>query len=41
MYKVGGLSFGNGAESVVAVGPEADIHGWQNAGRECLSVETQ
>lgn len=31
----------NGAEGVVAVEPEAVFHGWQNAGRECLSGGTQ
>ena len=43
----GGLStdtaflFGNGAEGVVAVEPEAVFHGWLLAGRECLPGGTQ
>lgn len=28
--------FGNGAEGVVAVEPEAVFHGWRQARRECL-----
>ena len=30
------LAFGNGAEGVVAVDPEAVLHGWRQARRECL-----
>ena len=43
----GGLStdtaflFGNGAEGVVAVEPEAVFHGWRSARRECLPGGTQ
>ena len=43
----GGLStdtaflFGNGAEGVVAVEPEAVFHGWHPARRECLPGGTQ
>ena len=43
----GGLStdtaflFGNGAEGVVAVEPEAVFHGWRQARRECLPGGTQ
>ena len=43
----GGLStdtaflFGNGAEGVVAVEPEAVFHGWRLARRECLPGGTQ
>ena len=33
--------FGNGAEGVVAVEPEAVFHGWLLAGRECLPGGTQ
>ena len=43
----GGLStdtaflFGNGAEGVVAVEPEAVFHGWHPARRECLPGGTK
>ena len=43
----GGLStdtaflFGNGAEGVVAVEPEAVFHGWRQARPECLLVGTK
>lgn len=43
----GGLStdtaffFGNGAEGVVAVEPEAVFHGWRSARRECLPGGTK
>ena len=43
----GGLStdtaflFGNGAEGVVAVEPEAVFHGWRLSRRECLPGGTQ
>ncbi len=41
MNQVGGKAdtaflFGNGAEGVVAVEPEAVFHGWRKARRECL-----
>ena len=33
--------FGNGAEGVVAVEPEAVFHGWRPARRECLPGGTK
>ena len=33
--------FGNGAEGVVAVEPEAVFHSWRSARRECLLGGTQ
>lgn len=30
------LSFGNGAEGVVAVEPEAVFHGWRSTRQECM-----